>query len=428
MFKSIKNSIQKAKTAFGGFAEGCQVTAGTPSARKSAPWARWIARTGACFLAVLAAYGATAQCHYTWERVPNPGPGTYCIGWAINNLGAVAGYIDTGGDTTRAFVWSRETGRVQLPLPTGIVDMGAYAINDSGHVAGSMWGAVPGWKGFVWDGQNYTVIDLPAWANRIYVAEINNSDQIVGTLLGGFGPVEPFIWQNGVFTDLADLTGAATAFGEAINELGATAGSAYDAAVNRHAWTISEKQAISWLPEPAGHSETIAEALNNNGVFAGIGVVEKPLHANGIVWTPWETYVIPPGTQVTHTHMSSVNDSGRAVGSYIGAGHDRPIVWQQGVVTELRPLVTPPLTSLKVGRAINRHGQILARDNLGTVVLNPVWIVGDLSGDCHVSIQDLAILLSNFGSPVGSFPPGDVDGDGQVGLTDLSLLLSHWGE
>ena len=61
-------------------------------------------------------------------------------------------------------------------------------------------------------------------------------------------------------------------------------------------------------------------------------------------------------------------------------------------------------------------------------VLTPHWLPGDLTGDCHVTLDDLAIVLTNFGLPVGAFPMGDVDGDGAVNLTDLAIVLSHWGE
>lgn len=53
---------------------------------------------------------------------------------------------------------------------------------------------------------------------------------------------------------------------------------------------------------------------------------------------------------------------------------------------------------------------------------------GDLDGDCDVDIQDLAVLLSNFGTNSGATPAmGDVDGDGDVDIADLALLLASFG-
>lgn len=51
---------------------------------------------------------------------------------------------------------------------------------------------------------------------------------------------------------------------------------------------------------------------------------------------------------------------------------------------------------------------------------------GDLNGDCSVGLDDLSILLGNFGGP-GDREDGDTDGDGDVDLTDLSRLLGQYG-
>lgn len=50
----------------------------------------------------------------------------------------------------------------------------------------------------------------------------------------------------------------------------------------------------------------------------------------------------------------------------------------------------------------------------------------DLNGDGSVGLQDLALLLANFGT-IGNVTQGDVDGDDDVDLQDLSLLLANFG-
>ena len=53
---------------------------------------------------------------------------------------------------------------------------------------------------------------------------------------------------------------------------------------------------------------------------------------------------------------------------------------------------------------------------------------GDLDGDLDVDLADLAVILSNFGTPFGALPEdGDLDGDGDVDLTDLAVMLSNFG-
>ena len=65
-------------------------------------------------------------------------------------------------------------------------------------------------------------------------------------------------------------------------------------------------------------------------------------------------------------------------------------------------------------------------DNVKVLVAGP--FLGDLDGDFAVTLTDLAIQLSNFGTLVGADPEdGDLDGDGDVDLTDLAVLLSAFG-
>lgn len=371
---------------------------------------------------------AAGQCYYTWQRIPNPGSGLRCVGKAINNSGAVAGRIESIGDTTSAFVWSPEAGLVQLPMVPGYVSMEATGINDLGHVAGDMFGPA-GWAGFLWDGANYTLIHHPPWASQIDVNGVNNRDQIVGTFVDGLhnNGYRPFVWESGVATDLGALLAVHYAEGAAINELGEITGhGGAGRYIDERGFLVTDGT-VEWYETPAGLNDGVSVALNHNGFSGGWGKVDEPIHFEGVIWVPWGSYVIPPKGISRDALVYGVNDARRAVGFYYDLDN-RPFAWQSGVLTELRPLVTPELPFLRNAWAINEHGTILAEENRGTVVLNPVWRVGDLSGDCHVSIEDLVIVLSNFGLQAETFPQGDVNGDGAVTLPDLALLLAHWGE
>lgn len=59
-------------------------------------------------------------------------------------------------------------------------------------------------------------------------------------------------------------------------------------------------------------------------------------------------------------------------------------------------------------------------------------LIGDLTGDGLVGINDLDVLLANWGNSVGAgsagYLSGDLSGDGLIGQSDLSILLNAWGE
>jgi hypothetical protein len=66
------------------------------------------------------------------------------------------------------------------------------------------------------------------------------------------------------------------------------------------------------------------------------------------------------------------------------------------------------------------------RGQTGIAVADFVPPIGDLTGDGCVELDDLGILLADFGC-TGGVCPGDVDGDGDTDLADLGILLSNFG-
>lgn len=52
----------------------------------------------------------------------------------------------------------------------------------------------------------------------------------------------------------------------------------------------------------------------------------------------------------------------------------------------------------------------------------------DLNGDGFVGIQDLDIILGNWGSAAGSPASGDANGDGTVNQLDLNIVTASWGD
>jgi hypothetical protein len=89
----------------------------------------------------------------------------------------------------------------------------------------------------------------------------------------------------------------------------------------------------------------------------------------------------------------------------------------------------PHATAFRLFAGGTTAGNIAAWDNLS---ITPNCASGgcpaDLDGSGNVSLQDLAILLANFGRTDN--PPanvGNLDGDGDVDLQDLATMLAVFG-
>ena len=118
----------------------------------------------------------------------------------------------------------------------------------------------------------------------------------------------------------------------------------------------------------------------------------------------------------------------------VGGFNDRAFYWTRaGGTRPLRtvaiesgiaiPCCTRLLNALDVsddGRTILVRGR--GRDLV--ITLGHEDIPGDANGDGAVDLQDLNLLLSDFGLESTG---GDLNGDGVVDLQDLNLLLQHFG-
>lgn len=101
--------------------------------------------------------------------------------------------------------------------------------------------------------------------------------------------------------------------------------------------------------------------------------------------------------------------------------------WAPGAVHE-QMLSTLQSTAVNVdGLNPGYAGTMGRRINIGAAAAAqpPMPLPGDLDNDGGVSLQDLAILLGDFGLV---HSPGDIDADGDVDVQDLAHLLGNFGE
>jgi len=123
----------------------------------------------------------------------------------------------------RGFAWSRESGFVDLPLPSGATQSLAYGANDQGVIAGGVIGYYPSTMPALWTfGTSTPPVLLSGLAGPAY--DINNrGDVLVDDVVRS---------PDGSLRQLVPLPGYAYSRGARMNNAGQVAGRSYDAANN----------------------------------------------------------------------------------------------------------------------------------------------------------------------------------------------------
>jgi len=208
---------------------------------------------------------------------------------SINDRGEAVGYsANTMTGIRSAVVWYKGTVSQLNPLPGGGGWDEAIAINENGHKVGySGPGPGQGMEHIALWHKDGSVFDLGtlggAWGEAI---QINNKGQVVGFSATASNPNgEPFLWENGVLTDLGNFGG--DIFGQAldINNKGQIVGlSAGDPS------DITTYHALLWehgvltnlqtkIPADSGWQLLAAAGINEHGQIVGEGLHNGILRA-----------------------------------------------------------------------------------------------------------------------------------------------------
>jgi probable HAF family extracellular repeat protein len=284
--------------------------------------------------------------------------GSSAIARAVNDAGQVVGCSQTTSGRWQAFVWSDGTMR---PLGSGTETSCAWAINNSGTIAGVTGEIVDGDHVVAWNSKGES-IDLGAspccWESVGFVA-VTDAGDIVG---GGTDEGHSFasaIWQNGVKRDIpSPLPNAGYSAARAVNNraqvVGYSAIASYVGTHIEHAfiWEDGKTRDLGLLddrpcPDEPARSCTDAFAIdiNTNGVVVGVNQ-DASHNYRGVRWMSGTVDVLGSWQPV------AINDAGDIIGNgivgspqlYGGASVTEPApysasgdayFWRGGTVTKL---------------------------------------------------------------------------------------------
>ena len=279
-------------------------------------------------------------------------------GWSvandINDLGQVAGFVQTGAlETRRAAVWQPDQ---TLKLALGEATYSeASALNNLGQAVGYVGYGSGQTRAALWNGTQLQVLGTAGqWGDR--ANGINDSGLVVGSVIASNHYQHAAAWQNGQLTDVGAATlpmdSASTANG--VNQAGQIVGSSGVGGLGNHTPLIWDAFSGQYAIEDHGGYYG-GTSINDLGQVLSIRVVTidgKSVAQPLVVQGSLVTQLLPDNQDGM---FFKINNAGQAVGS---AGLYTAMLWSPSGGTVSINNYLQGGTSISGVRSINQYGQM----------------------------------------------------------------------
>ena len=309
-------------------------------------------RTALVCVVSVAAFGAT----YSVAVIPAPSGLTIYNIIGINDSGQVAGTGSIGA-TNQAFIGS-PSGSTAIPLLAGWRSSFGAGINNSGQMVGSVLGGLG--QAFIGTVAGGIVIPLPAgWTSAGGIA-VNASGQVAGSgsTFGSGPPSQAFIGSISGSTAIPLPAGWSSAVAQGVNAAGQVTGyGANGAATLAFIGTTSGSTAVPML---SGWSFMQGEAINDSGYIAGLAF-EYSGAEQAFIGTASGSTAIPLPIGATSSWVADASQSINNLGTVVGSSNAGAWIWDASHGTVLlSDLVPVAWNNVTNAISISNNGLILA--------------------------------------------------------------------